>query len=538
MSDVDEYLNSDEHPEPKIEESVVEKDDTDSEESNNDGNNMSLTSTNLNLEAFANSEAFLDPDNIKAYSDMKGKDLSIVNEESESSDSRSSNEESSREDDGIESMLKNENTESKSHHNKAETFLHGSSSPTHHMPHNSSHNSSYGNTEGITDDHGKLLTEEELEDIKLDMLRKLGELAHYHDVELSENYSMNHPYKKMKQEYELHSGIRSKKNSIMFMRSSLLNIVFGLELFTSSELNPFSVDLNGWSKIINSEINNYYDVFGEIYEKYHQPGKETDPVLKLVMMVGASALQYSMSKTMMGMLPGINDGLKNDPAKQAKLRQLAINQRVESSKKEQTALNEYTINQHKSANEKIQNRNTLYRQKMGHNINVNRQDTSIDNVENMLNASTSTIEKPINDNKIKLPPALQKRMQKRNDPMLKRNIQESLLRRQMINKNNGMHVNPNMTPEQQEMFRRQQVGRQQLAMLQKEQLRQDILAKKQQEEAIEKIEAVFDQQTAEERSQGTISVDLKNTINTFYKKKNNNDNTSTTSSNSSKNRTR
>ena len=39
---------------------------------------------------------------------------------------------------------------------------------------------------------------------------------------------------------------------------------------------------------MSADINSYYDVFGELYEKYSQPGKSVAPEIKLMMMVSGS----------------------------------------------------------------------------------------------------------------------------------------------------------------------------------------------------------------------------------------------------------
>ena len=64
---------------------------------------------------------------------------------------------------------------------------------------------------------------------KLDMLRKLGELAQY-GVKLSQNYNMNSDYFAMKYEYELHKNIRAKQNSVNWMSSLMLNCIYGIEI--------------------------------------------------------------------------------------------------------------------------------------------------------------------------------------------------------------------------------------------------------------------------------------------------------------------
>lgn len=132
---------------------------------------------------------------------------------------------------------------------------------------------------------------------KLDMLRKLGELGQY-GVKISQNYSMNSDYFTMKYEYELHKNIRSKQNSVNWMSSLMLNCIYGVELM-NDKYNPFDLKLTGWSEQINADINNYYDVFGEIYEKYNKPGKNMSPELKLMLMVGGSALKFHLNNTLL-----------------------------------------------------------------------------------------------------------------------------------------------------------------------------------------------------------------------------------------------
>ena len=97
---------------------------------------------------------------------------------------------------------------------------------------------------------------------KLDMLRKLGELAQY-GVKLSQNYNMSSDYFTMKYEYELHKNIRAKQNSVNWMSSLMLNCIYGVEIL-NDKYNPFDLKLKNWSEQINADINNYYDIFGEI----------------------------------------------------------------------------------------------------------------------------------------------------------------------------------------------------------------------------------------------------------------------------------
>jgi hypothetical protein len=143
------------------------------------------------------------------------------------------------------------------------------------------------------DDYNELSPEKQMLK-KLDLLRKLGELAQY-GVKLSQNYNMNSDYFTMKYEYQLHTNIRAKQNFINWTSSIMLNCIYGLEIL-NDKYDPFSLKLTNWSQQINADISSYYDVFGEIYEKYNKPGKSMSPELKLILMIGGSALKFHLNQ--------------------------------------------------------------------------------------------------------------------------------------------------------------------------------------------------------------------------------------------------
>lgn len=173
------------------------------------------------------------------------------------------------------------------------------------------------------DDDESNWSKEELMLKKLDMLRKLSELAQA-NVKLSQNYNMNSDYKMMKYEYELHKNIRAKQNGINWMSSMALNAIYGLEML-NEKYNPFDLKLSKWSEQMNAEISNYYDVFGELYEKYHQPGKNMAPEVKLLLMFSGSALKFHLTNSYLGNLSGLNNTMEQNPQFAEQMRQQALN---------------------------------------------------------------------------------------------------------------------------------------------------------------------------------------------------------------------
>ncbi len=169
-------------------------------------------------------------------------------------------------------------------------------------------------------------TSEELMLEKLDMLRQLGELTQC-GVKLSQKYSMSSDLTTMKFEYELHKKIRSKRNSINWMSSALLNCIMGIE-FLSEKYNPFDFKLKGWHEQMSADSSNYYDVFGELYEKYSTPGgKGMPPELKILLMVTGSAIKLNLSNKLSNMF-STNIDEDADPELVDQLRQQAVAEKL------------------------------------------------------------------------------------------------------------------------------------------------------------------------------------------------------------------
>jgi len=217
---------------------------------------------------------------------------------------------------------------------------------------NSSYNdysNSYTNTQ--SDTYVKEPSEDEIHLEKLDMLRKLGELTQ-RGVTLSQNYNMNSDLKSMKYEYNLHASIKAKQNTINWASSMMMNCVYGLEMM-NDKYDPFSLKLKGWSEHMNKDINSYYDVFGELYEKYSQPGNPVAPEIKLLMMLSGSAIKFHLTNTMLNSLPNVMDKFKDNPELAEKLRQQALADKMkEMNEKEQENLQNYVNNQHDIAVQK------------------------------------------------------------------------------------------------------------------------------------------------------------------------------------------
>jgi len=157
---------------------------------------------------------------------------------------------------------------------------------------------------------------------KLNMLRKLGELTQY-GVKLSQNYNMNSDYNAMKYEYELHRGIRDKHNGIKWLSNMMVLGCQGIEI-ANEYWNPFDFKLKGWNEQMREDQNEYYDVYGELYEKYFKSGKPIPPELKLLFMITCSAITFHATHTFLNSMPNLGDVFSKNPQLREQLRKKAM----------------------------------------------------------------------------------------------------------------------------------------------------------------------------------------------------------------------
>jgi hypothetical protein len=200
-------------------------------------------------------------------------------------------------------------------------------------------------------------THEELMLRKLDMLKKLGELKE-RGVKISTNYTLNHDYKTMKMEYELHTSIRSKRQALNFMGNVLTCIIKGVEMINDN-VNPWDLKFDGkWSERVSTDMPDYYEILGEIYEKYTTPGKSMAPELRLFITLLGSAGGILVSRGMASMTHSADD-LEKNPDKFREIQKTVAQQNNSNRKK----MDDIMQKEHNVANERMSNIEILKQQK-------------------------------------------------------------------------------------------------------------------------------------------------------------------------------
>jgi|UniRef100_A0A6C0HCB7 hypothetical protein len=173
------------------------------------------------------------------------------------------------------------------------------------------------------------MSKEELLREKFKYLRKL-ETLESKGVTLTKKYSMESPLAEMQGEYEMIMEEKAKQNSIKFQGNMLMACINGIE-FLNNRFDPFDIKLDGWSDQVNENLNDYDDVFAELYDKYKSRASMA-PELKLLFQLGGSAMMVHMTNTMFkSAMPGMDDILRQNPDLMRQFQTAAVNSMSQQS---------------------------------------------------------------------------------------------------------------------------------------------------------------------------------------------------------------
>ena len=148
---------------------------------------------------------------------------------------------------------------------------------------------------------------------KIDLINKLNRLE-TKGYTLSKHFSMDNNLEEIQLEYDRLVDAKNLEGSIRFQRQCLMGVVTGFE-FLNGKFNPADWQLDGWSESVHENIEDYDEVFEELYDKYKGRGN-MPPEAKLLMSMVGSGFMFHMSNSffrqkMAGMGP--SDVFKNNP---------------------------------------------------------------------------------------------------------------------------------------------------------------------------------------------------------------------------------
>jgi len=140
---------------------------------------------------------------------------------------------------------------------------------------------------------------------KFESLREKG-------IRVMKHFDSTSNLDEMKMEYERLKSQRDAANSIKFQRRMMMMFVTGVE-YMNNKFDPFDIDLDGWGESVHENLEDYDDIFEDLYEKYKDRAKMA-PELRLMFALGGSAFMFNITNKMFkSTMPGMNDIRRQNP---------------------------------------------------------------------------------------------------------------------------------------------------------------------------------------------------------------------------------
>uniref|UniRef100_A0A6C0JUK1 Uncharacterized protein n=1 Tax=viral metagenome TaxID=1070528 RepID=A0A6C0JUK1_9ZZZZ len=155
------------------------------------------------------------------------------------------------------------------------------------------------------------LTAEEEKAEKSDLINKLQRLESK-GIAVSRRFTMDNTLEEIKQEYSRLVDSRNLEASLRFQRQALMSVVTGME-WLNGRFDPFDIKLDGWSESVHENVEDFDEIFEELYDKYKERGK-MPPEARLVMALAGSGFMCHVSNTFLrSRMPSMDDVLRNNP---------------------------------------------------------------------------------------------------------------------------------------------------------------------------------------------------------------------------------
>ena len=106
---------------------------------------------------------------------------------------------------------------------------------------------------------------------KIDLINKLNRLESK-GYTLTKRFTMDNTLEEIQIEYDRLVDAKNLEASLRFQRQCLMGAVTGAE-FLNGKFNPFDWELDGWSESVHENIEDFDEVFEELYDKYKGKGK-------------------------------------------------------------------------------------------------------------------------------------------------------------------------------------------------------------------------------------------------------------------------
>lgn len=138
------------------------------------------------------------------------------------------------------------------------------------------------------------MSQDEEKKKKMELINKLNRLEGK-GYTLTKRFTMDNALDEIQQEFDRLVDAKNLEASLRFQRQCLMGVATGAE-YLNSKFNPFDWDLDGWSESVHENIEDFDEVFEELYDKYKGRGN-MPPEAKLLMSLVGSGFMFHMSNS-------------------------------------------------------------------------------------------------------------------------------------------------------------------------------------------------------------------------------------------------
>ena len=146
---------------------------------------------------------------------------------------------------------------------------------------------------------------------KAELINKLQRLE-AKGFPVAKRFTMDNNLDEIKQEYSRLVDARQLETSIRFQRNMLMGVVTGME-WMNNKFDPFDLKLDGWSEGVHENIEDYDEIFEELYDKYKERGKMPPEARLLFQLAGSGFMCHVTNTFFRSKMPSADDIFKKNP---------------------------------------------------------------------------------------------------------------------------------------------------------------------------------------------------------------------------------
>jgi len=142
---------------------------------------------------------------------------------------------------------------------------------------------------------------------------------------VAKRFTMDNTLEEIKSEYTRLVDARQLETSIRFQRNMLMSVITGAE-WMNNKFDPFDLKLDGWSESVHENVEDYDEIFEELYDKYKERGKMPPEARLMFQLAGSGFMCHITNSFFRSKMPSADDIFKKNPELAKQFAAAAANQ--------------------------------------------------------------------------------------------------------------------------------------------------------------------------------------------------------------------